>query len=206
MDKRLTMMMTAVLLLVSGVEAALSLESSHYQGRSYFNGYSENGVTSGHVDFAVYDTQGESGAQFEQLDLAAPGGGQYIYAYQIFNDSGSDDPLEYFNILGIGEGAIADAVGDIGSVMGDDLAVGPTSEYFNASLDSAVWEFDGGILAAGKNSFLLMISSDHDWTAGGYNFRQPDDSDISVPNPEPCTIALLGLGSMVLLKKRRKAA
>ena len=80
----------------------------------------------------------------------------------------------------------------------------PGSMYFDGDEYKIVWEFDGdaGYVIAGEHSWFLIFSSDNDWTAGDYEIKGPDD--VPVPVPEPAAIALLGIGSMLALLKRRR--
>jgi hypothetical protein len=100
----------------------------------------------------------------------------------------SQDPWEYYQPL-ITEG------------------VAPTNPNPNTNLDEtrATWEFAGGILVAGEYSWFLVFSSDHDWTQGKYQVQTGGGFPIT-SNPEPCTLALLGLGSVILFTKRINAA
>lgn len=184
-------------------------ESTHYQGRSYYRTYTQDGLLSGHIDFAVYDTA--DGDEFAKADFTAPGSGQFTYAYQIFNDEGDIyAALEYFAISGIGAGAIDDIVTDIGSVDDESDGIDSTAYYFGphdagTGPDEAVWEFEGGILEAGKHSFFLVLSSDHDYTTGTYTITKNTLPETSIPNPEPSTIALLGVGGALTLLRRRRS-
>lgn len=186
-------------------------ESSHYQGRRYYRTYTQDGLLSGHIDFAVYDTDDVDGDEFALAGFTAPGSGQYTYAYQIFNDEGDIyAALEYFAISGIGAGAIDDIVTDIGSVDDESDGIDSTTYYFGphdagTGPDEAVWEFEGGILEAGKHSFFLALSSDHDYTTGTYTVTKSTVSDAPVPNPEPGTLALLGVGGALTLLRRRRS-
>ncbi|MHC4113319.1 MAG: hypothetical protein ACYSTF_03590 [Planctomycetota bacterium] len=178
--------------------------SSHYQGRSYFRTLTADGILSGRVEYAVYDSLGGN-------EFALTGGtGQYTYVYQIFND-GDDTAtaLEYFAILGIGEGAIFDQVTDIGSVYDDNEGIDATAMYFgvhdvDTGPDEAIWEFDEGILATDEHSFFLAISSDYNYSTGTYQLIKSSSPEVPIPNPEPCTIALLGIGMLTLLRQRRR--
>jgi hypothetical protein len=184
-------------------------ESSHYQGRSYFRTLTADGILSGRVEFAVYDTQG--GNEFEQAGFTMPGTGQYTYAYQIFND-GDDTAtaLEYFSILGIGEGAIYDIATDIGTVDDNSSGINSSVYYFgvhdaNTGPDKAVWEFEADKnLAKDAHSFFLFISSNYDYSKGIYLVTKSTSPDVPLPNPEPATIALLGVGGMLMLLRRRR--
>ncbi|MHC4736086.1 MAG: PEP-CTERM sorting domain-containing protein [Planctomycetota bacterium] len=178
--------------------------SSHYQGRSYFRTLTSDGILSGRIEYAVYDTDG--GNEFAE----ASGTGQYTYVYQIFND-GDDTAtaLEYFAILGIGEGAIFDQVTDIGTVDDDSGGIDATAMYFGVhdivtGPDKAIWEFEGDILATDEHSFFLVISSDYNYFTGTYQLIKSTSPDVPVPNPEPSTIALLGFGMLAFLRRRRR--
>jgi hypothetical protein len=180
-------------------------ESSHYQGRSYFRTLTGDGILSGRVEYAVYDSLG--GNEFALTD----GSGRYTYAYQIFND-GDDtaSPLEYFSILGIGEGAIFDQVTDIGTVDDDSGGIDATAMYFgvhdaNTGPDKAIWEFQDGVLAIDAHSFFLVISSNYNYSTGTYSVIKSTSPQTPIPNPEPGTLALLGAGSMLTLLRRRRS-
>jgi hypothetical protein len=179
-------------------------ESTHYQGRSYFRTLTADGILSGRVEYAVYDSLGGN-------EFALTGGtGRYTYAYQIFND-GDDtvSALEYFSILGIGEGAIYDLITDISSVDDSSQGIDCTAMYFgvhdaNTGPDNAVWEFEGDILQINAHSFFLVISSDYDYATGSYQVIKTTSPVTPIPNPEPSTVALLGIGGMMALLRRRK--
>lgn len=184
-------------------------KSSHYQGRSYYREYTQDGLVSGHIDFAVYDTA--DGNEFALAGFTAPGSGQYTYAYQIFNNEGNiNAALEYFAISGIGAGAIDDIATDIGSVDDESDGIDSTAYYFgshdaNTGPDEAVWEFEGDVLGTGKHSFFLVLSSDHNYTIGSYTVTKGTASEAPIPNPEPSTVALLGAGAAVTLLKRKRS-
>jgi len=184
-------------------------ESTHYQGRSYFRTLTADGILSGRVEYAVYDSQG--GNEFS----LAGGTGQYTYAYQIFND-GDDtvSALEYFAVMGIGEGAIYDLITDIGTVDDDSGGIDATAMYFGVhdaatGPENAVWEFEAdNNLAIDAHSFFLVISSNYDYTTGTYSVLKSTSPDVPLPDevhaPEPGTIALLGIGGMMTLLGRRR--
>jgi hypothetical protein len=198
----------AILFVQTARAATLTLlpESSHYQGRSYFRTLTEDGILSGRVEYAVYDSLGGN-------EFALTGGsGRYTYAYQIFND-GDDtaSPLEYFSILGIGEGAIFDQVTDIGTVNDDSGGIDATAMYFSVhdvdtGADKAIWEFEDGVLAIDEHSFFLVISSNYNYSAGTYTVIKSTSPQTPIPNPEPGTLALLGVGGMLTLLRRRRSA
>ena len=183
--------------------------SSHYSGRSYFRTLTSDGILSGRVEYAVYDTMG--GNEFTGFT----GSGQYTYVYQIFND-GDDtvSPLEYFAIFGIGEGAIFDMATDIDSIDDSSGGINSSAMYFgvhdaNTGPDNAIWEFEAdNNLVIDAHSFFLVISSNYDYTTGTYSVSKSTSPYVPLPGdahtPEPGTLALLGLGSMVTLLRRRR--
>lgn len=175
-------------------DAAATLTSSHYDGSTYY--YTPGGLH-GRIDFAVYDDRDE---YFTVNGLQAPGTGDYVYAYQIFQDSVANPALSSFAILGI-EGVPVDGID-----CHDDQSGGIASsdEYFTAS--EGVWEFQDehgqGILSAGEHSWFLVLSSDTDWVVGEYEIKPT--GDFPVPIPEPAMITLLVIGGALMMRMRRR--
>ena len=220
--KLLSVLVSAVFL-VQNASAAIPEflpHSSHYQGRSYF----DSGGYNGRIDFAVYDTHTYPdelvGADGRDEDISWWDAGNadrfhYIYAYQVFVDDTSINIIDYFALLGLGEGSVVkDPHTDewpIGSM--DDLvtpdAVAPDDPYFASSSEygkMAVWEFSGGFLAAGDHSYFLVLGSDHDWTAGQYTFNKTLADETPLPNPEPGSITLFGImGALTFIRTRKKS-
>jgi hypothetical protein len=180
--------------LVQNVSATLI--SSHYDGSTFYN--TDDGLY-GRIDFAVYDDR----AEYEyRYGLSAPGTGDYIYAYQIFHDAGVNPAVAYFAILGIA-GAPVDGIDSQDDSTG---GIASSDEYFTDS--RGVWEFQSelgeGILLAGEHSWFLVLSSDTDWVKGDFEIK-PAEPWIPVPEiPEPCTLALFGLGGAIMLLRRKK--
>ena len=178
------------------------LESSYYDGYVF---YYEDGLA-GRIDFAVYDTEHpEYGDEYLDNGIEMPGDGQYIYAYQIFNDYPiSEEAVAYFALLDINGDSID--IDSIGSQEDPEAGIEPGEEYFDGGESKVVWEFNGsdGYIIVGEHSWFLVFSSDQDWVKGDYEIRGP--AEVPVPMPEPATIALLGLGSITILMKRRRAA
>ena len=205
--KLLSLLLVATLF-VQNAAAAMLPYSSHYQGLSYFN----NAGVTGHVDFAVYDTLGASGDEWTGAGFAAPGAGQYIYAYQIFNDAGSADAIEFFTIMGIDDPPTPHHLVGITTMTSQDPwenypliteGVAPTGTEFNLGETRGTWKFASGILIADEYSWFLIFSSANDWVQGKYLIETAGGLPIS-GNPEPCTLALLGLGGTILFAKRKK--
>jgi len=208
--KLLSLLFVATLF-VQNAAATILPYSSHYQGSSYFN----NAGVTGHVDFAVYDTLGTSGDEWTGAGFTAPGTGQYIYAYQIFNDAGSSAAIEFFTIMGIDDPPTPHHLAGIATMDSQNPwenypliteGVAPTNSFPNTNLAEtrATWEFAGGILVADEYSWFLIFSSANDWTEGRYDMSPPADI-VPIPNPEPCTLALLGLGGTILFAKRKNS-
>ncbi len=180
-------------------------ESSHYQGFTFYDEEWESGFDSitllrGRIDFAVYDTLGENGNEFTAAGYEAPGDGQYIYAYQIFNDytGFSEEAVTYFAVLGINMASVYDIDSQ------NDLAEGiePVDQYFSDT--DAVWEFgeiDQDWIIPEEHSWFLAFSSDMDWSRGEYEIRGTQTSDF--PVPEPAMLALLSIGGAILFRRRR---
>jgi len=210
---RLLSLLLVASLFVQSAAATILPYSSLHQGRSYFN---FSGVT-GHVDFAVYDTLGTAGDEWTGAGFTAPGSGQFIYAYQIFNDVGSAAAIEFFTIMGINDPPTPHNLDGIYTMNKQNPwenypliteGVAPTNSFPNTNLleTRATWEFAGGLLVADKYSWFLVFSSDHSWTTGKYDINPlTSDNTTTVPNPEPCTLALLGLGGTILFTKRRNS-
>ncbi len=208
-------------------------DSDYYQGRSYFGEWTQDGFLEGHVDFAVYDTD-ESPDQFvggggfadtlswwsESTDY------RYLYAYQIFNDETSGSTLDYFGIKGMGDGALVRSQWTdefpMGSVDDGTDGIEPGSPYPSidpnmsiSGMSGVVWEFDEGLLTAGEHSWFLVIGSDSPWKAGSYVVQKDLNTGLpvlgenallnAVSAPEPATIALLGIGSAIVLAGRKKS-
>jgi hypothetical protein len=178
------------------------LESSYHDGYVF---YYEDGLA-GRIDFAVYDTEHpEYGDEYLDNGIEMPGDGQYIYAYQIFNDYPiSEEAVAYFALLDINGDSID--IDSISSQEDPEEGIEPGEEYFDGGQSKVVWEFNGsdGYIIVGEHSWFLVFSSDQDWVKGDYEIRGP--AEMPVPMPEPATIALLGLGSITILMKRRRAA
>jgi hypothetical protein len=166
----------------------------------------------GRIDFAVYDTLG--GNEFIEAGFEAQGEGQYIYAYQIFNDyePASDEAVWSFAVFGIDEDGEPSGVPlvvdemSIGSQEDPESGVEPTDAYFGSSNSRGVWEFGGGALFAGEHSWFLVFNSNSGPVPGSYEVKAPEEGKFPVSTPEPGTLMLLGIGGALIFTRRRKSA
>jgi hypothetical protein len=219
--------MVACLVMTAGAALTSLPDSSHYSGISYYATSPSSGkIQAGRVEFAVYDTATNPDEFIGTDGFTNPGTGRYVYAYQIFNYSTNDygmtnTSVPYFVIQSIGANSIAsnDEIGTISSTAG---SVNSNSYSLNASGTSVVFAFDNGILAAGKNSWYLILSSNQDWKVGSYSMESPPIDDGEVPGPkdvtasgdttknnnpvvpEPASLFLMGLGAASLFKRKQK--
>jgi hypothetical protein len=199
-------------LLTQTASALLIGTSSHYDGYTIFDGTLSNTKhATVAIEFAVYTRQsGEFENTFSSMGLSAPGTGDFIYAYKLFNNNASEDSISYFGILGLDE----HASGITGCGALDDGKGGeqPYSSGFNDT--GGFWQWSGtdagfNLIQLGDQSWLLVYSSPYDWVKGDYELRGTEATD-NVPKPpdgevpEPTVIALLGAGAAYLFKRKRR--
>ena len=192
----------------SATLAPILPDSSYYDGYVFYEEEVGPGVfLQGRIDFAVYDTEGENGNEFENAGFETPGTGRYIYAYQIFNDYDyfSEEAVAYFAILDI-DGALIDEALVNGTSSQDDGEGGIAPAENSPRAWTWKEESDGGYgyILAGEHSSFLVFSSDQDWTEGDYDIRGPGQDNLVVPLPEPSTIAFLGIGGALTTCMRRR--
>jgi len=173
-------------------------DSTHKQGSTIYNEVTTSGTLYGRIDFAVYDTltfPGEfAGQNFSESDIG--GTGRFIYAYQIFNDYDPESELAVasFTLLNTANCPI----NSTGSQDDEDGGVAPSG-----ILGKGSWAFAGGILSVGKHSYFLVFRSPNDCVPGTYAITP--SSELLIPDvPEPCSLALLAVGSAIVLRKRSR--
>jgi hypothetical protein len=189
-------LLAVLLLLPTVVHAALILP-----GGSFWQGgrnYDKDGVQA-FVEYAVYDTTSTAYLNVSNK-ITNPGTGQYIYAYQVFdNISAGLQPITAFELLG-GNPALASGIGSKRDGTGQDIV--PTNDG-----TSFVWKFENGVFVFDKHSAFMVFSTDTGPVAGTFNLSTQSDYGEEPPTPdvpEPATVALLATGAMGIIGLRRK--
>ncbi len=182
-----------------------ALTSSYYDGWMPYD--NEEGLATGWINFAVYDTEhSEYGSEHEDNGIVKQEGwDQYIYAYQIIHDTTSGIDVTGFSVLDLEGNLLADSLINDTSAQDD----GDGGKEPLTSDTDGVWTWDlvdgSGYISAGEHSWLLVYSSDQSLTKGTFEI---ETSGMSVPiqahAPEPTSIALLGLGIVMLTSRHRK--
>jgi len=213
----------AAILCVNVAEATFSRvlpSSTHYQGFVYYNETVDHPLGGtvtlrGRIDFAVYNRDNlQNGEETAFVDNYVATAGvseddRFIYAYQIINDVDfySDGDVGYFEVLGLlpDESTFSinpDLMNNTTAV--DDGAGGVAPEPVD-SVEAGIWEWLDNLVEGGTDhSQFLLYSSVNDWVKGTYRMDITQEGDFPVA-PEPATLAMLGAGSVMLLRRRRKS-
>ena len=201
---RLVVTVMAVLLALSGTAGAAPLVSDPnampvWQGTQQFNDTWGGATLQVDVEYAVY-------APGNYSIIADPSGGtEFVYAYQIFNDLAGNVPVSTFSV-GLDPAA---NVANIGFDAGSGTTPGgttPSSSAFNGGPPptSAVWGFP---LDPPKYSTVLLFTSPYgpQWAPGSLlDSGLSDKQNLPSPMPEPASLALMALGGVGLLARRRR--
>jgi len=150
------------------------------------------------IEFAVFDSEDENYAGVNGMDLEEQG--RFVYVYEIFNTYFGE--ITYFNIYGIGEGAV-DSDEDI-STLDDGDGVDAESYYFNSDYTKATWVFNEGELVYGEDSVFLIVYSNNSWVPGSYDFQIDDEFPVQDDVPEPASLMLLSIGAFFTCRKSVK--
>ena len=218
----LSLLLTALMLASQAsatlYEDALLPASTLYDGYTYYGEEVNGSYMQGRIDFAVYDTTaGNEWATITGYDN--PGNGRYVYAYQIFNDyeGYSEVPIQAFSVFGLNSANISVIAGSVGT---EEDPLGGQDVSDTALSDTTVtWNFAYGAvdytIGTDEHSFFLIFSSNSGWTKGDYSltpysadFPVAPGGDVNATSgnivPEPITVALLGLGGLVAVAKRKR--
>jgi len=201
-------LLALVLFATTSARKTYALLSSTYGEDSGFQGfttYTENGLDL-LIQFTVYDTWTYPYEFTWDGAVEMPGTDQYIYAYQIFsNQATSTEDIDYFSVLDIDGGAIAQSAIHSTTAQPDETGLGISPDP-NVSIDQGSWQWSQEqLLVAGKYSTWLIFSSPNPPTPGTFEVKAAEEQEnpFPVPNvPEPSMIALLGLGMTLLFNKQ----
>lgn len=177
----------------AGMAPSVLPASNHYQGRKSFFVNDGAGFVAGHVEFAVYDTQQQTLAGYS-------GAERYVYAYQVFTYATSTAPLTYFSLLG---GNFSGVTLEYDDSLGGATSTGVSPTGSHADGSAAIWDFADGSLIQGANSWFLFFRSNSDWVAGTVEVKSSFNDDPPVV-PEPATLALFAVGTVLSLKRKRQ--
>jgi hypothetical protein len=199
-------------------------DSSYAEKEGNWQGYREHTEDGFYmrVDFTVYDTRNLLADSDEETLVNSLTGeedlgldGQYIYAYQIFNKiDPSYKSIEYFGLLDsrgnpingahvLGIGSFSDAE-YTSAMFGEGIeptesVLDPLSWTFGSSAE--LWDSSGGCIDNGDHSWFLVFSSNTAPVSGSYKVKPPSE----FPVPEPGMLTLVGIGGVILVKRRRRA-
>jgi hypothetical protein len=192
-----------------------SYGDGHWQGFDFYDiELDDSSFLRGRIDFAVYDTFNMNTEESEWVSgLDLTGEGQYLYAYQIFNDydGASESEVSYFAVFPEAGGSFGLDETSIGSSQDPESGVEPASGYLDDSSGmQVVWTWEpnpagSGPIDAGEHSWFLLYLSNYEPVAGTFDITQ-EQSELPAPGevPEPSTIALLGLGAVLAVFRRSK--
>lgn len=214
MKIRLLVLLFVAALLVPTANALPTGALPGWSGEVYFDLLGLDGRTlTGWIDYAVYE--------FGSYPGTVPAGGSYIYAYQIFNQVFNTGDPDNVSIDSFSVGILENA--HVGTISYDDYqvsdGVAPYYQYFSPSsqsAQSAIWLFlpdilpfqgSEGLVGSGQHSDILLFSSNNGPTNGFGILEGGSIGEISAmptPVPEPATIALLVMGGVMTLARKRR--
>jgi len=193
-----------------------SYEDGHWQGFRFFDEeVGEGEYLRGRVDYAVYDTQNLQNTDETNWigSLELSGEGQFLYAYQVFDDyeGWSDREVSSFSVFSMSGGPLDVDEDSIDSVEDDESGVEAADGFLTNSDTQVLWNWEPepggyGYVNAGEHSWFLLFLSDLSPVVGDFEVQiSEQQGDIPTPGvPEPATVALLGLGYTLIVLKRKK--
>ncbi len=200
-------LLAVVLFATTSARKTYALPSSTYadaNGWQGFTTYTENGLDL-LIQFTVYDAWDGLNEFTWAGAVEMPDTDQYIYAYQIFsNRVTSTEDIDYFGVLDIDGGAIAQSAIHSTTTQPDETGLGISPDP-NVSVVQGSWQWSQEqLLEAGKYSTWLIFSSPNPPTPGTFEVKAAEEQEnpLVVPSPEPSMIALFGLGMALLFNKQ----
>jgi len=161
-----------------------------FTGTQFFDDNFSGFTVSANVDYAVFAPG--------TFPFADPSGGtDYVYAYQIEN---LDTDIGQFTVGLDGD----ETLGTIGSIADGGSANPNSSLYVGAGPTSAAWDFSG--FASGQTSDVLFFTSAQapELDSSTVSAQWANSHDLPSPVPEPATLSLLALGTIVSCSGRRR--
>ena len=184
------------------VQNASALPSSSFDGGKWggYDTYSDGAGLNVEVVFNVYTAS--SGEFTWGGQVSMPSTDPYIYVYQIFNSSGSSESVKSFSLLNSDKSAVASSL--MHQTCSQTDGSGGISPDPSVSATPGVWVWSAGVgyLLAGDHSWYLVYSSNYAPTTGDFTVNTDSPTTPPVPTPEPCTMALFGIASVLYAAKR----
>jgi hypothetical protein len=156
------------------------------------------------VDYAVYAPGQFNNSSALGNPTDPSGGSQYVYAYQLWNNTGGSLAISAFT-LGFADAADSDKgteaadkqPANIGYLAGTPSGDPPTGEAFtyaggSGPAQSGVWNFSGGV-PAGDHSNVLIFTSPYppEFDLGTVQGGRTSTQMLPSPVPEPASSLLL---------------